>query len=157
MLNWSFFGVANDGSLHSGDLRNQQIYQDGAVQQPGDIFHPSSTDSWDTWLFNGCPGAPGLKDLCQQNGVKMTFVADCVELINMGFDGIDLDWEYPNHPGMNIEDYSPADYENFAILVEDIRAAIGPDKLITAAFSANPVNLVGPYSTCWVRAWIRRR
>ena len=167
MLNWSFFGVANDGSLHSGDLRNQNIYQNGAVQQPGELFMSDIYSSWDTWLFDGCDGAPGLKTLCQQNGVKMmasiggwsmckhfpemaanptmraTFVADCADLINQGFDGIDLDWEYPNHPGMNIETYSPADYENFAILVEDIRAAIGPDKLITAAFSANPVNLVG--------------
>lgn len=220
MLNWSFFGVAQDGSLHSGDYRNQQIYQVGEVQAPAPLFMEDTYSSWDYWLFYGeleilhflpdnldelpthatywayadhgytgngtgwintntgatgayplsLPkpgGAPGLKALCQQNGVKMVasiggwsmckhfpemaadpvkrqvFVDDCVELINMGFDGIDLDWEYPNSPGMNIENYGPDDYENFAILVEEIRAAIGADKDITAAFSASPANLAG--------------
>jgi len=54
MLNWSFFGVANDGSLHSGDLRNQQIYHPGAVQEPGEMFMSDIYSSWDLWLFNGC-------------------------------------------------------------------------------------------------------
>jgi chitinase len=33
ILNFSFFGVAKDGSLHSGDYRNKSIYQVGAVQE----------------------------------------------------------------------------------------------------------------------------
>src|SRR5690606_893350 len=37
----------------------------------------------------------------------------------------------------------PADYTNFAVLVEAVRAAIGPNKLITAAFSAVPSKLQG--------------
>ena len=220
MLNWSFLGVAQDGSLHSGDLRNKDIYQVGQVQAPGEMFYSDIYSSWDLWLLYGeleiiqylpdnldqqpthasywvyanhgykgngtgwintntgatgdyplpLPkpnGAPGIIELCQNNGVKLmasiggwsmckhfpemaadpvkrqNFLDDCVELINMGFDGIDIDWEYPNNPGMNIENYSYADYENFAILMEEIRAAIGPDKLITAAFSASPSNLGG--------------
>ena len=31
-LNFSFFGVANDGTLHSGDYRNKEIYQSGTVR-----------------------------------------------------------------------------------------------------------------------------
>jgi chitinase len=34
ILNFSFFGVAKDGSLHSGDFRNKNIYQAGTVQEP---------------------------------------------------------------------------------------------------------------------------
>lgn len=211
ILNFSFFGVAKDGSLHSGDFRNKNIYQPGAVQEPAALVNEDIYSSWDMFLLYGeldAPiyyisdnsyayslgyrnegsgwknvntgktgafplsvpkqgGAPGLIDLAHQKGVKVMasiggwsmckhypemaadatkrarFVADCQTLISMGFDGIDFDWEYPNDPGMNIERYSQADYANFATLVEAVRTAIGPDKLITAAFSAVPAKLQG--------------
>lgn len=214
MLNYSFFGVAVDGSLHSGDLRNKNIHQEGEVQEPADIFFTSIYDSWDmlllfgeieavhyisediktraeaqgfvvevngnTWehpdwgLSGTLPlplhkedGAPGVLELAHQNDVKVmasiggwsmckhfpemaadpqkraTFIADCRKLINAGFDGIDLDWEYPGpYAGMNFTG-SEADFGNFLTLVQELRAAIGPDKLITAAFSAAPEKIQG--------------
>ncbi|ACU59676.1 glycosyl hydrolase family 18 protein [Chitinophaga pinensis] len=211
ILNFSFFGVAKDGSLHSGDFRNKNIYQVGAVQEPGALVNEDIYSSWDMFLLYGeldAPlyyisegsyaytlgyrnegsgwknvntgktgvfplsvpkqgGAQGVLDLAHSKGVKVMasiggwsmckhypemaadatkrakFVAGCVELMNMGFDGIDFDWEYPNDPGMNIERYSTADYNNFAALVEAVRTAIGPNKLITAAFAASPAKLQG--------------
>jgi len=210
ILNFSFFGVAQDGSLHSGDFRNQNIYQVGAVQAPAPLVNTDIYSSWDMYLLYGeletlyyisdgsnaynqgyrndgsgwknintgatgtfplsvhkDGGAPGVIDLAHQKGVKVMasiggwsmckhypemaadaakrarFVAGCQTLIGMGFDGIDFDWEYPNDPGMNIEHYSAADYSNFALLVEQVRAAIGSTKLINACFSASPSKLTG--------------
>jgi chitinase len=210
ILNFSFFGVAKDGSLHSGDFRNKSIYQVGAVQEPAALLNEDIYSSWDLYLLNGeletlyyisdgsyaynlgyrnegggwknvntgktgafplsvhkQGGAPGLLELAHSKGVKVMasvggwsmckhypevaadaakrakFVANCKDLIAMGFDGIDFDWEYPNDAGMNIEHYSTADYNNFATLLEEVRAAIGTSKLITSCFSAVPSKLAG--------------
>lgn len=53
ILNFSFFGVAKDGSLHSGDLRNKSIYQPNAVQEPGPLLHPDVYSSWDFHILWG--------------------------------------------------------------------------------------------------------
>ena len=52
-LNFSFFGVANDGSLHSGDYRNPSIYQPGAIQQPAPLLHGDVYSSWDYHMIWG--------------------------------------------------------------------------------------------------------
>lgn len=210
ILNFSFFGVAKDGSLHSGDYRNKNIYQVGAVQEPAPLLNEDIYSSWDLYLLYGeletlyyIPdgsyayqqgyrnegggwknvntgktgsfplaihkegGAPGLIELAHQKGVKVMasvggwsmckhypemaadaakrarFVAGCKDLMAMGFDGIDFDWEYPNDPGMNIEHYSASDYNNFATLIEEVRTAIGSGKLMTSCFSAVPSKLQG--------------
>ncbi|WP_310394669.1 glycosyl hydrolase family 18 protein [Hymenobacter sp.] len=204
ILNFSFFGVAVDGSLHSGDYRNANINQPGVDQQPAALLNKDTYSSWDLYLLQGeldlvqyvsdgsypyslgyrnatsgwsnvntgetgafplaihkQGGRLGLLELAHQQGVKALasvggwsmskhfgdmaaapakrarFVADCQKLIALGFDGIDLDWEYPGQAGMNFTG-QPQDYTNFALLVEEIRAAVGPGKLITAAFSAVP-------------------
>lgn len=55
---------------------------------------------------------------------RKTFAASCVDLLlKHGFDGVDLDWEYPGQRGED-NDFRPADKDNFTLLLADIRHAL---------------------------------
>lgn len=68
---------------------------------------------------------------------RLAFAQDCrkaVETYNL--DGIDIDWEYPTSSESGISS-SPDDTKNFTLLMNDIRDAIGSDKLLTLASVAS--------------------
>ena len=72
---------------------------------------------------------------------RQTFAQSCVELIEFyHFDGIDLDWEYP---GYAPNGGTPADKQNFTLLLQDLRTALdeleiqnGQEYLLTSCFGA---------------------
>ena len=85
--------------------------------------------------------------VCADPELRKAFAASCVKLVTAGgYDGIDIDWEYPCVPSNN-QDVSPGDRDNFTQTLRVIRQAFdaleGGRRLLTLAAGADVY-----YPTC---------
>src|SRR5699024_5327543 len=66
-----------------------------------------------------------FSDLAADPEARETFAQSAVDIIHTyGFDGIDVDWEYPVGGGLEGNDVSDADKHNMTLLLKDIREAL---------------------------------
>ena len=74
---------------------------------------------------------------------RRVFAESCADfMVDYGFDGIDIDWEYPVEGGLNPSN-DPTDKENYTLLLKALRAAMDvlerdERPLLTIASSPNP-------------------
>lgn len=88
-------------------------------------------------LSIGCWGSGRFSEMAANDEYRRAFAADCDRVVKeFALDGIDIDWEYPTSSMANISS-SPDDTENFTLLMQDIRAAIGNEKELTLATVAS--------------------
>lgn len=91
------------------------------------------------WTLSG-----KFSDVALTEASRSKFAASCVAFCNRyGFDGVDLDWEYPVSGGLASNTYRPEDKHNYTLLVEEIRrqfnaadALDGKHRLISIAAPA---------------------
>ena len=88
------------------------------------------------WSFGGWTWSGGFGEAAKN---PAAFAESCYDLVNDErwagvFDGIDLDWEYPNDCGLTCDESGP---DAFTEVVEAMRAKFGDDRLVTAAISAD--------------------
>ena len=82
-------------------------------------------------------GIGRFSEMAANDEYRCAFAADCDRVVKeFALDGIDIDWEYPTSSMANISS-SPDDTENFTLLMQDIRAAIGNEKELTLATVAS--------------------
>lgn len=82
-------------------------------------------------------GSGRFSEMAANDEYRRAFAADCDRVVKeFALDGIDIDWEYPTSSMANISS-SPDDTENFTLLMQDIRAAIGNEKELTLATVAS--------------------
>jgi chitinase len=89
------------------------------------------------FLSIGGWGSGGFSEMASDEKKRLLFAKDCKRVIDdFGLDGIDIDWEYPtaNMAGISA---SPADKDNFTLMMKDIRKEIGKGKLLTLATVAS--------------------
>lgn len=66
-------------------------------------------------------GAGGFSEAAYTEESRKNFASDCLELMEeYGFDGIDIDWEYPGFSLGGIR-ACPEDKENFTLLLKEVR------------------------------------
>jgi chitinase len=73
------------------------------------------------WTFsdNGTATQPVLGNIARSAANRQTFANNLVKfLLSYGFDGIDIDWEYPGAPDRG---GNPDDVPNYTLLMQDIR------------------------------------
>ena len=79
--------------------------------------------------------ANGFSPMAANPAKRKLFCDECVRICKeFGLDGVDLDWEYPTYAAEGNE-ASDDDTANFTILMKELRAALGEDKIISYAAS----------------------
>lgn len=62
------------------------------------------------------------------------FAQSCLDAVNeYKLDGIDIDWEYPTNGNWGAIPSSPEDKQNFTLLLQEIRDALGDERIVSAA------------------------
>ena len=81
-------------------------------------------------------GAGGFSEMAMTEEGRKTFAKSCADYVKeTGLDGIDIDWEYPCNDSAEIG-ADPRDRENFTYLLEELRLALGNDKIVSIAAGA---------------------
>lgn len=154
-INYAFANIDSNGNCVLGDS-----YADTEKSFPG--------DTWDEPLRGNFKQLkllkqkyPHLKTIIsvggwtwstQFSGIALSaakrtqFVNSCVNFMTQyGFDGIDIDWEYPVVGGDTGVPHHPTDAANYVLLLAEFRAklnAVGPGKLLTIAAPAGFTNYI---------------
>ena len=81
--------------------------------------------------------AGGFSEMASTEKRRKAFAKDCKRIVkDFGLDGIDIDWEYPSSSEAGIIS-SPADIDNFTLLMKELRKVLGKDYLLSCATIAD--------------------
>lgn len=155
VINYAFFRPMADGSIESTDTWADENLLLGPM-----IWYPVEMhDSTRSIVYLAAqagvkllPSIGGWNDSFNFPAIaadpvkRATFVQNCLNLIQTyGFNGIDLDWEYP---GYAENGGTPSDTQNFVLLLQSLRTALdnleiqsGEEYILSSCFSAAQSNM----------------
>ncbi|KAL7548413.1 hypothetical protein ACHAWF_011704, partial [Thalassiosira exigua] len=124
----------------TGKACRYHIFEEGLVN----LAHEAGAEIFPS--LGGWSLSDAFVPMAANAGSRARFASKCTELISdYGFDGIDIDWEYPgyaDHSG------TPDDKENFNLLLDDVRNALdelglehGKYYKLTAALPCGPQHM----------------
>jgi chitinase len=127
-INYAFAHVTNtfDGVRIDNENRLRQLTE--LKEQKPSLKVILSIGGWGSGRFS---------EMAADENNRRSFAKDCKRVVDeFGLDGIDIDWEYPTANIAQIS-ASPADKDNFTLMMKDVREEIGKDKLLTLATVAS--------------------
>lgn len=128
-INFSFAKINNDfETLYIRDKKQQRLKDIVKLK--------SQNPNLKVLLSVGGWGAGNFSEMAASETHRKAFCKNCLAAVKQyGLDGIDIDWEYPGSSDAGISS-SSNDKANFTLLMQDLRATLGNDKLLTIASSA---------------------
>lgn len=101
----------------------------------------------------GWDGSARFSEVARTEALRAAFAESCLQyILTYGFDGVDIDWEYPVVGGKAGNGKRPQDRENFTLLLAAIRARMGEQSAkdgrryyLTIAGASTP-SYVGKYT-----------
>lgn len=121
------FGLLKDGQLDLHQLTNLSLISRFREWNP-ELKIVLSVGGW---------GAGGFSTAAMTEIGRNQLAASCLEVVERyALDGIDIDWEYPCSDVAGI-DASPRDKENFTLLLQAIRDALGWNRIVSVAMGAD--------------------
>ncbi|CAF1186430.1 unnamed protein product [Adineta ricciae] len=149
-INYAFANISSDGRIAIGDP-----WADIKKPFEGDIGNQSLQGNFNQLIklkekyphlrtlisVGGGTRSGKFSDIAASHRSRSIFAASCVKFIQKyGFDGIDLDWEYPVSGGLATNSRRPQDKQNYVFLLRELRhqldAVSDKNYLLTAATGA---------------------
>ena len=140
IINYAFFAPMPDGAIRGIDTAGDALYL--RCGGDSDIVSLSHRKNVEVMLsVGGWDDSENFPAVAASDQRRSAFAHACVEAIRrFGFDGIDIDWEFP---GLTDHNGTPADTHNYTLLLRTLRdsldgygLAIGRHCLLSAALPA---------------------
>ncbi|KAJ3243107.1 hypothetical protein HDU78_000801 [Chytriomyces hyalinus] len=130
-INYAFVNLAANGQLVSFDDNADSKWLRGFTSVRDKYPNLRTIVS-----IGGWSGSQHFSTVAASDSLTQTFVKTVHTFLDtFGFDGVDLDWEYPSGGGLECNTVNDADPPNFVKLLAALRAELGPDRSISLAVS----------------------
>ncbi|KAJ3250262.1 hypothetical protein HDU77_006849 [Chytriomyces hyalinus] len=139
-VNYAFYFVDKNGVVTSSDSWADSLNLPALRAQRSKYPQLRTVAAIGGWTGSGF-----FSDVAASSVARTAFANNVLNLLDSeGFDGVDLDWEYPGGTGgLWSNSKSPYDAQNFVLLLKELRAKLGTSRLISIAVAAR----TSPYGT----------
>jgi len=125
-INYAFANIGSDLKIELGypDVDTSNFSKLNTLKQA----HPGlkTLISVGGWAWSG-----KFSDMALTEASRTTFADSCVDfIVKYGFNGVDIDWEYPVSGGMSTNIKRPEDKHNFTLLLKKLREKLNARSLL---------------------------